>query len=49
MILDYMKLDPYFRRDNHHKMTFAMSYNESEKYILVLSHDEGCTSEMLHD
>ena len=21
-------------------MTFAMSYNESEKYILVLSHDE---------
>ena len=38
--LDYMKLDPYFRRDNHHKMTFAMSYNESEKYILELSHDE---------
>ena len=38
--LDYMKLDPYFRKDNHHKMTFAMSYNESERYILVLSHDE---------
>lgn len=38
--LDYMKLDPYFRKDNHHKMTFAMSYNASEKYILVLSHDE---------
>ena len=38
--LDYMKLDPYFRKDNHQKMTFAMSYNESEKYILVLSHDE---------
>ncbi|UMZ00430.1 1,4-alpha-glucan branching protein GlgB [Roseburia rectibacter] len=38
--LDYMKLDPYFRKDNHHKLTFAMSYNESEKYILVLSHDE---------
>ncbi|MDD7643315.1 MAG: 1,4-alpha-glucan branching protein GlgB [bacterium] len=38
--LDYMKLDPYFRKDNHYKMTFAMSYNESEKYILVLSHDE---------
>ena len=37
--LDYMKLDPYLT-DNHHKMTFAMSYNESEKYILVLSHDE---------
>ena len=38
--LDYMKLDPYFRKDNHNKMTFAMSYNEAEKYILVLSHDE---------
>jgi 1,4-alpha-glucan branching enzyme len=38
--LDYMKLDPYFRKDNHNKMTFAMSYHESEKYILVLSHDE---------
>lgn len=38
--LDYMKLDPYFRKYNHNKMTFAMSYNYSEKYILVLSHDE---------
>lgn len=38
--LDYMKLDPYFRKDNHHRMTFAMSYNGSENYILVLSHDE---------
>ena len=37
--LDYMSLDPYFRKNNH-KMTFAMSYNNSEKYILVLSHDE---------
>ena len=38
--LDYMKLDPYFRKDNHNRMTFAMSYNYSENYILVLSHDE---------
>lgn len=38
--LDYMKLDPYFRKDNHNRMTFAMSYNGSENYILVLSHDE---------
>ncbi len=38
--LDYMKLDPYFRKDNHNKMTFSISYNESEEYILVLSHDE---------
>lgn len=37
---DYMKLDPLFRKNNHHKMTFAMSYNSSEKYILPLSHDE---------
>ncbi len=38
--LDYMKLDPFFRKDNHNKMTFGMSYATSEKYILVLSHDE---------
>ncbi len=37
---DYMKLDPIFRKDNHYKMTFAMSYNRFENYILVLSHDE---------
>ena len=37
---DYMKLDPYFRKGNHYKMTFAMSYNCSEKYIMPLSHDE---------
>ena len=37
---EYMKLDPYFRKDNHHMMTFAMSYAYSEDYILVLSHDE---------
>ncbi|MCR5580778.1 MAG: 1,4-alpha-glucan branching protein GlgB [Pseudobutyrivibrio sp.] len=38
--IDYMSLDPYFRKDNHNRMTFAMSYNEAERYILVLSHDE---------
>lgn len=38
--LEYMKLDPYFRKYNHHKMTFSMSYAYSEKYVLVLSHDE---------
>lgn len=37
---DYMKLDPYFRKNNHNKMTFAMSYNCIEKYIMPLSHDE---------
>ena len=38
--LEYMQLDPYFRKDNHHKMTFSTSYAYSEKYVLVLSHDE---------
>ena len=37
---EYMKLDPLFRKSNHYSMTFAMTYNESEKYILPLSHDE---------
>ncbi len=37
---EYMKLDPYFRKDNHYAMTFAMTYNSSENYILPLSHDE---------
>ena len=35
-----MKLDPYFRRDNHNKMTFGLTYFTSENYVLVLSHDE---------
>ena len=38
--LEYMKLDPYFRKFNHHKMTFGMTYATSENFILVLSHDE---------
>ncbi len=38
--LEYMKLDPYFRKYDHNKMTFAMTYAYSEKYILPLSHDE---------
>ena len=38
--IEYMKLDPYFRKNAHHMMTFASSYAYSENYILVLSHDE---------
>ena len=38
--LEYMKLDPYFRKFNHNKMTFSMTYAYSEKYVLVISHDE---------
>ncbi|MEG1846838.1 MAG: 1,4-alpha-glucan branching protein GlgB, partial [Lachnospiraceae bacterium] len=37
---EYMELDPYFRKNNHHALTFAMSYNNAENYILPLSHDE---------
>ena len=37
---EYMNLDPLFRKGAHYNMTFAMSYAYSEKYILVLSHDE---------
>ena len=37
---EYMKLDPIYRKGNHYAMSFAMSYNESENYILPLSHDE---------
>ena len=37
---EYMKLDPYFRKGCPNQMTFAMSYAYSEKYVLVLSHDD---------
>ena len=37
---EYMKLDPIYRKGCHHALTFAMSYNDSENYILPLSHDE---------
>ena len=32
---EYMKLDPYFRKDNHHLMTFAMSYAYTNPYITL--------------
>ncbi len=38
--LEYMKLAPYFRKFNHTKMTFGLTYATSENFILVLSHDE---------
>lgn len=38
--LEYQKCDPYFRKYNHNKMTFSMTYAYSENYVLVISHDE---------
>ena len=38
--LEYTKLDPLFKKNNHNKMTFGMTYAFSENFILVLSHDE---------
>ena len=38
--LDYMMMDPYFRHDNHSKLTFSMMYAFSENYVLAYSHDE---------
>lgn len=38
--LDYMQLDPIYRKFNHNKMTFGILYAWSENFILPLSHDE---------
>ena len=38
--IEYMKLDPYFRSFNHHRLTFSLMYTYSENFILVMSHDE---------
>ncbi|MCL2286447.1 MAG: 1,4-alpha-glucan branching protein GlgB [Firmicutes bacterium] len=38
--LSYMRTDSVYRKHHHHNLTFSMVYAYSEKYILVLSHDE---------
>jgi len=38
--LDYMSVDPVFRRYHHHKLTFRGMYAFSENFVLPLSHDE---------
>ena len=38
--LEYIKLDPYFKQFHHDQLCFSIFYYLSERYILVLSHDE---------
>lgn len=39
-ILEYMQLDPVYRKGFHNALTFTMTYAFSEFFILPLSHDE---------
>ena len=39
-MLCYVSANPFFRKDMHDKVTFAITYAFSENYILPISHDE---------
>lgn len=39
-VLEYIQIDPLYRKHNHKNITFSMMYNYSENFILPLSHDE---------
>ena len=38
--LNYFRMDPQYRKDAYHKLTFSMMYYYNERYLLPLSHDE---------
>jgi len=38
--LEYVKVDPFFRKHHHEKLTFSLTYSFSENYVLPISHDE---------
>ena len=38
--LSYFQRDPFFRKHHQHDLTFGLIYAFSERFILVLSHDE---------
>jgi 1,4-alpha-glucan branching enzyme len=39
-MLDYMQLDPIYRRYHHNRITFSLMYAFSERFLLPFSHDE---------
>jgi len=39
-MLEYMELDPLYRKWHHNLITFSLTYAFSENYVLPLSHDE---------
>jgi 1,4-alpha-glucan branching enzyme len=39
-MLDYMELDPVYRRYHHNRITFSLMYAYSERFVLPFSHDE---------
>jgi 1,4-alpha-glucan branching enzyme len=39
-MLEYMSMDPVYRRYHHNKITFSLMYAYSERFVLPFSHDE---------